>query len=106
MVKQIEDGARAFRLPLYRVNCPVGKVRPNEAGIPDLMGWIPGSWTKTGIAIPLYVEVKRPVGGVKSVEQQLFIDRANRDACIAFFARGWDDVVAELRKVGVHLCDR
>ena len=90
------------KIRMIRINQPVGGVvRQNEAGIPDLMGWIPqtvevytGSVYKKW-AVPLFIEVKRP-GGVRSPAQIRFIEDAKKDGCIAFFAESWIDVMREL----------
>ena len=57
-------------------------------GQPDLCGYL-----RDGRA--LYVEVKRPSGEV-TPEQRTFIDRAAHHGCMAFVARGIDDVMAAL----------
>lgn len=97
------------RIKVWRVNCPVGgKVRPNESGIPDLLGYIPSKleyYTPEGIrklSLPLYIEVKRP-GGVRRPAQESFIKEASEAGCVAFFAESWFDVIRELFKVGVKL---
>ena len=113
IVRVIRDGLNACRIPNYRVRerisvCPrcrgfIG--RPSEEGIPDLVGWVPVSlWMAGGSrAIPLFIEVKRPKGGVKSQAQEQFVERANRDGGIAIFARGWDECAEQLRQAGVKL---
>ena len=97
------------KIRVVRINCAVGgKVRPNEAGIPDLTGWIPRiveAYTVSGLkkwAIPLYIEVKRP-GGARRPAQIRFIEDAKAGGCAAFFAECWLDVVRELYSFGIKL---
>lgn len=123
IVKVIMQGLVACRIPVYRVqhrlpfcfHCHKPSGMPGTLGIPDLIGWIPAEMQKaqeckvdgfihkplTGRA--LFIEVKRPVGGVASIEQRDFIQRAMGHGCIAFFARGWDDVADRLRAAGVKI---
>lgn len=127
IVKVLMDGLTACRIPVFRVrerisSCPkchqfVG--RPSEAGIPDLVGWIPPGVRNRAImyapalnevttgdyssALPLFIEVKRPKGGVESAVQREFLARARAGGAIAFFARGWDECVAELKAAGVKI---
>lgn len=97
------------RIRVVRINCPVGgKVRPNEAGIPDLIGWVPckpplpGQDSGGEKARPLFIECKRP-GGVHRVAQTRFIEEAKAAGCIAFFAESWTDVIREMYMEGVLL---
>jgi hypothetical protein len=81
-------------------------------GIPDLVGYIPGSKFKAndhgGIdyslfpLTPLYIEVKKP-GGARRPAQERFIEEVQIDGCIAFFAESWDDCVREFAKRGIKL---
>lgn len=90
-----------FKIKLVRINCPVGgKVRPNERGIPDLIGHMPGPRFSDAIRLPLpvYIEVKVP-GGRRRPEQVEFIANAKADGCVAFFAESWTDVERELAHV-------
>jgi hypothetical protein len=105
------------RIMVVRINCPVGgKVRPNVAGIPDLVGYVPklrdyesGTVYEPGSlvgvirqAIPLFIEVKRP-GGARRVAQERFITEARAAGCAAFFAESWTDVIRELYNFEVKL---
>ncbi len=112
IVRVIRDGLNACRIPNYRVReripvCPrchgfIGK--PSEEGIADLVGWIPAAlWTGNGRSVPLFVEVKRPQGGIESEVQKQFLERANRDGGIGMFARDWDTVADTLRRAGVKI---
>jgi hypothetical protein len=112
IVKVLRDALPLCRIPVRRINAPVPCPRchtmatpPNEAGIPDLIGWVPpaqlvegGPWAR-----PLFIEVKRPKGGRREVEQREFIDQARSAGAIAIFARGWDECAAELRRAGVKI---
>lgn len=79
-------------------------------GIPDLIGFIP--WRTpiqppavpdhTISALPLFIEVKRP-GGKHRPMQERFISEALADGCCAFFAESWGHVVLELGKFGIKL---
>lgn len=106
IVKEIINRLWWAKIRVHRVNCPVGgKVQPNEAGLPDLAGWLPSRRDVLGLvhrAVPLYIEVKRP-SGVRRPEQVCFIEEAKKDGCIAFFAESWDDVVSNLKEAGVEL---
>lgn len=112
-----QAGKRAGALPLCRIpvrrinapipcpRCHVMATQPNEAGIPDLIGWVPsgllvggGSWAR-----PLFIEVKRPRGGRREKEQEAFIAEAKASGAIAIFARGWDECADQLRAEGVVL---
>jgi hypothetical protein len=96
------------KIRTIRINQPVGgKVRQNEAGIPDLVGWISKTSVKQGTgedqeAIPLFIEVKRP-GGARRPAQIRFIAEAKEAGCVAFFAESWFDVIRELYPFGVKL---
>jgi hypothetical protein len=97
------------KIKVWRINCPVGgKVRPNEPGIPDLVGYIPSTLEyyapdgKKNLAIPLYIEVKRP-GGARRPAQERFIAEAKAAGCAAFFSESWLDVVRELYPFGLKL---
>jgi len=63
-------------------------VRFGFPGSPDIYGFL-----KDGRA--LYVEVKRPSGRV-SPEQKAFLEAAAHHGCMAFVARGIDDVMTAL----------
>lgn len=60
-----------------------------DRGHPDLHGYIPARLSVTGVAVPFYIEVKRPQGGVRSYEQEEFIRRAQAAGVLAFFANSW-----------------
>ena len=97
------------KIKMWRINQPVaGKTRQNEAGIPDLMGWIPCKSPSQRLdsgderAVPLYIEVKRP-GGVRRTAQIRFIEEARAGGCAAFFAESWTDVMRELYPYGLRL---
>ena len=120
IVKSLMQGLIACRIPVFRINAPIPCSRchryscePNEAGIPDIVGFIPKRMVDTGDnpfgllspvpATPLFIEVKRPKGGVESEAQKAFIERARKDGAIAFFARGWDECADNLRQAGVKI---
>lgn len=112
VLREIVQRLWLAKIPVFRVNCSVGgKVRPNQPGIPDLIGYIPYKvWSKqlgegqpeNGVAIPLFIEVKRP-GGARRTAQIQFINDSKSAGCAAFFAESWADVVAELGRIGVVL---
>lgn len=100
------------KIRVVRINCAVGgKVRPNEPGIPDLVGWIP---VQTMMmmqmggdirhSLPLFIEVKRP-GGARRIAQTRFIEDAKKDGCVAFFAESWTDVLRELYGIGIKISE-
>jgi hypothetical protein len=116
IVKVIRDGLTACRIPQYEVKartpcakCHLWTVAASEPGIPDLIGWIPAalnlkrSERHGPVAIPLFIEVKRPKGGIEGEAQKQFIERANRDGGVAMFARDWDTVAGTLRRVGIKI---
>lgn len=97
------------RIKVFRIREPIpvkGKRwnRYATPGIPDLVGWIPDNpvGRPVGIAVPLFIEVKRP-GGVRREAQKRFIEEARTGGCIAFFAESWNDCVMELGKFGVSV---
>jgi hypothetical protein len=104
------------KIRMVRINQPVGGlVRPNENGIPDLMGDLPrrafvvgclrDACASTTVEIPptpLYIEVKRP-GGARRLAQTRFIDEKRLAGCAAFFAESWLDVIRELYPFGIKL---
>src|SRR5512139_2740399 len=110
IVQMLElNGARVFRI-VERI--PWGR-KTSTPGIPDLMGWFTGPRAVlTGddgkpIDEPFsfysrhfFIEVKRP-GGPRRPAQVAWIEQAQRDGVIAFFAEGWPDVVTELGKYGI-----
>lgn len=75
----------------------------STAGIPDLIGHVPED-RRSGIlfspARVVYIEVKRP-GGKRRLMQELFIEEAKKDGCIAFFADSWEVVKENLTACGV-----
>ena len=117
IVKVLMDGLTACRIPIFRVRERISKCpkcygfvgQPSQAGVPDLVGWIPSTildaevMSRTTYSLPLFIECKRPIGGIESAVQKEFIDRARRGGAVAFFCRGWDECVAELRGFGVQL---
>jgi hypothetical protein len=113
IVKVIRDGLVACRIPhwliLARVPCPKCKTwgaEPADRGIPDIAGIVPPNLFLDQTPVwgrPLFIEVKRPQGGVESIEQQSFIEERRKAGAIAFFARGWDDVAENLTQAGVHI---
>jgi hypothetical protein len=72
-----------------------GYVAFGPKGQPDIQGWIPGKKTISGMAIPIQIETKRPVGGRKTWEQIAFIKKAKYDGCFAMFAKSVDEVIEE-----------
>lgn len=109
VVKELIVRLWANQIKVWQINNNIGgHLRPNVAGIPDLMGHVPrrtelvfgGACYKTTSAIPLYIEVKRP-GGVRSAAQIRFIEQSAQDGCVAFFADSWDSCKAELAKFGI-----
>lgn len=113
IVKVLMDGLTACRIPVFRVRERISKChrchqfigRPSDPGIPDICGWIPAgsAFSFSGLSRPLFIEAKRPKGGIESAVQKEFIDRARKGGAVAFFARGWDECAAELRAAGVKL---
>lgn len=111
IVKVIRDALNACRIPNYRVRerisvCPrchhfIGQA--SEEGIPDLVCWVPARLTEVRYSRPLFIEVKRPKGGVESEAQKQFTERAITDGGIAMFARDWDTVADTLRAAGVKI---
>lgn len=102
----LEYGIRVWRV---RERIP-GQGRLSEAGIPDLIGYVRGYFSYPGfiqahptpVGRALFIECKRPKGGVHRLAQQVFISLAKQSGCIAFFACRWDDVAAELRQLGIE----
>lgn len=122
IVKVIRDGLNACRIPNYEVKartpcakCHLWTVAASEPGIPDLIGWIPAALLNLPVkpdengtvprrfSRPLYIEVKRPKGGIEGEAQKQFLQRAIRDGGIAIFARDWDTVADTLRTAGVRI---
>ncbi len=84
---------------VWRMNTGAGKLMRNNGvsqwinfgfpGSPDIYGYM-----RDGRAI--YCEVKRPSGVVRP-EQAAFIEQARKAGCVAFVARGVEDVLKELQ---------
>jgi hypothetical protein len=81
---------------------------PPAKGIPDIGGWIPAKlfqWTRGSgsdrWARPLYIECKRPKGGVEGLEQAAFLESVRKDGGVAFFCRGLDECCENLSVAGV-----
>jgi hypothetical protein len=68
-----------------------GYVAFGPKGQPDIQGWIPRKGS--GMAIPIYIETKRPVGGRRTPDQIAFIENAIRGGCFAMFAKSVDEVM-------------
>lgn len=105
------------KIKVWQINQPVGgKVKQNVPGIPDLIGFIPKGTPRTfdwkmgpvthhdWPALPLFIEVKRP-GGRRRYMQEVFIEEASAGGAAAFFAESWADVVRELGQRGVKLAE-
>lgn len=111
-----------YRIKVWQVRerIPGEGVAPSTAGLPDLVGWIQRKQTIVGFvhfvhgkqfsertilfSLPLFIECKKPHGGVRRPAQIQFIEEARRDGCVAFFASSWDDVVKELdEQAGIKL---
>lgn len=112
VVKAIRDGLTASGIPHYEIKartpCPRCHQWPAQAcepGIPDLIGWIPRSLLAgiAGTSVPLFIEVKRPQGGIESQAQKQFVERAVTDGGIALFARSWECVSNVLKACGVRI---
>lgn len=123
IVRVIRDGLNACRIPNYEVKartpcakCHLWTVAASEPGIPDLIGWIPesllnlpvkpdvaGSVIQRRYARPLFIEVKRPKGGIEGEAQKQFMQRALAGGGIAMFARDWETVADMLRASGVRI---
>jgi hypothetical protein len=79
---------------------------PPAKGIPDIGGLIPAKLFRGETPLwarPLYIECKRPRGGVEGIEQQDFIERVRREGGVAFFCRGLDECCEELDRAGVKI---
>jgi len=112
IVKVIRGGLVACRIPhwliLARLPCPkcgTWGATPPDPGIPDIAGIVPPNLldTPSSWGRPLFIEVKRPRGGVEGEFQKRFIEDRRQQGAIAFFARGWDDVAENLTKAGVRI---
>lgn len=57
----------------------------------------------TGQALPFLIEMKRPGGGVQTIEQQETIKRASEAGVLAFFADNWQIVRDKFQSQGVML---
>ena len=108
-----------YRIKVWRITerIPVkGKrwQRLSTPGLPDLLGWLllPGSIGANASSpimrdlppnrpIPLLIEVKRP-GGKRREMQERFIAEAKADGCCSLFAESWEDVVQSLKEFGVE----
>lgn len=94
------------RLPVTRNGVKRFEGAPSEAGLPDLIGHVPHEITSTGIlmnkARPVYIEVKRPKGK-RRLMQEIFIREAQRDGAIALFAESWKDVCLGFAAHGITL---
>lgn len=92
----------------HRVNerIPWGK-RMSEPGIPDLFGWLGTSTGESNGKTLIFnsfffIEVKRP-GGRRRPAQIAWIEAAQRDGVIAFFAESREQMVAEFAARGLVL---
>ena len=59
-------------------------------GIPDIAGYMPDGRA-------LFIEVKRP-GGKPTPDQKIFIEKAQKAGCLAFFAYSLEDVIEKVFK--------
>lgn len=103
------------RVPARKTACPachkvfsVNVSAPSDGGHPDTHGYVPIKLLSERNAptvnwpVPLYIEMKRPVGGVEGVKQRDTIERINRDGGIAFFTRSIDETAEKLKARGVR----
>lgn len=113
-------GYAQIRVVRVRERIPTKGTAKSTSGIPDLFGWVTkeirlgqeyahpetaegGVQTRLmKIAVPLFIEVKRP-GGRHRFAQKQFIADAKAAGCIAFFADSWAVVVQEMQAAGVTL---
>lgn len=117
VVKEIMQRLWLSGVPVFRErervhHCPKCSsfiAAPSDPGHPDLHGYVPAHLVPpvrkrpASSAIPLYIECKRPEGGVKTIYQEQFIEDASRRGCIAGFATCWQDVNELFLKRGIKL---
>jgi hypothetical protein len=111
VVKVLMDALPLIGIKVYRIlermpctHCGKWSGTPPAKGIPDIGGSIPPRLMRGPMQLwarPLYIECKRPKGGVEGLEQSAFLQSVRDDGGIAFFSRGLDDCCAQLDAAGV-----
>lgn len=94
-------GARAHRI-VERI--PWGRTT-STPGLPDLWCYfyrLPVAHPGLILPIQFWIETKRP-GGKRRPSQIAWIEAAQRDGVIAFFAESWADVHRELAARGIEV---
>lgn len=98
------SGIRVYRI---RERIPGAGGRPSEAGVPDLIGYIPPSYpsnhSPSPYGVPLFIEVKRPGKSHKRKAQLDFISEAQSGGCIAGFCDSWESTRALFQLHGFEL---
>lgn len=99
VIKQITQGLSLHGFKVFRIveriptrnkrGCIVGRF--STPGMPDLC-------VRKG-PFQFWIEVKRP-GGSRRPRQIRWIEEANDDGVLAFFASSWDEVIPHLRGRG------
>lgn len=107
MTRLTYAGATVWRLPerIPRLNKSGRRGRLSTPGIPDVTGWFAKpTLTHPGLVFPLhfFIEVKKP-GGKRRPAQIAWIEAAQRDRVLAFFAESWENVITEFRNRGIEV---
>jgi hypothetical protein len=113
VVKEIMQRLWLSGVPIFRErerihtcpHCHHFIAAPSDPGHPDLHGYVPSHLLgkKKAQAVPVYIEAKRPEGGVRSAVQEQFISDALSRGCIAGFATCWDEVNKLFVERGIKL---
>ncbi len=92
-------GVRVFKLPAGSLKVKGGFMQLNAEGTPDLLAMVPVN--RSGITRPLWIECKKPKGGVISPEQVVFAREARQRGESHVFAASLQDALDAMATVEV-----
>ena len=107
VLKQVEEWLTLHRIWHMRCNNSAGKAQSGMfmrsftcnghavKGVSDIYA------IKDGVS--LWIECKRPVGGVVSVDQRNFLDAMNRHGAVGIVVNSIESLEAQLKEAGVKM---
>lgn len=105
VLRQVEDWLTLRRIWHMRCNNAAGKAQSGQfmrsftcnghpvKGVSDIYA------IKDGVS--LWIECKRPVGGVVSTDQKRFLDAMNRNGAVGIVVNGIESLESQLKEAGV-----
>jgi hypothetical protein len=106
VLKQVEEWLTLHRIWHMRCNNAAGKAQSgmfmrsftcnghSVKGVSDIYAIIDG--------VSLWIECKRPVGGIISPDQRNFLDAMNRNGAVGIVVNGIESLELQLKEAGVN----